>query len=96
MIVSHFNHRLEDFQIKMKPLSKNLVTNWICGARQIKLSRSHKLISPELRLKFWNKLGENEKISLLVQGHHLNDFAETLLWRILEVFPLMGLLTQNL
>ena len=36
----------------------------------------------ELRMRFFRKVSAKKGFKFIVQGHHLNDVAETLLWRI--------------
>ena len=100
MIVSHFNHRLRgDFSDQDEAFVQELSNKLDLRCETDRaIQGSHKFDENslrELRLKFWNKLGENKKISLLVQGHHLNDFAETLLWRIPRGVSVDGLVSPK-
>ena len=63
-----------------------------------KPNKDHKLDENTLRtlrLEFWNKLEKNEAITKIVQGHHLDDVAETLLWRIPRGTSVNGLISPK-
>jgi tRNA(Ile)-lysidine synthase len=87
MIVAHFNHQLrgedsDQDQSFVQELSKKLNLPCVTDKSKQDNHKADENSLRNLRMNFWKRLGQNEKITHIIQGHHLNDVAETLLWRI--------------
>ena len=87
MIVAHFNHQLrgEDSDQDgafVQELSKKLNLRCVADKANQNNTKADENSLRNLRMNFWKRLEQDEKITHIIQGHHLNDIAETLLWRI--------------
>ena len=87
MIIAHFNHQLrgEDSgqdEVFVQGLSKKLNLRFVADKADQSSNKADENSLRNLRMNFWKRLEQDEKISHMIQGHHLNDVAETLLWRI--------------
>lgn len=87
LIITHFNHQLrgEDSdhdEAFVQQLCKKLNLRCVTDKASQDSDKSDENSLRNLRMNFWNRLEQNEKITHMIQGHHLNDVAETLLWRI--------------
>lgn len=87
MIIAHFNHQLrgEDSDQDgafVQELSKKLNLRCVTDKANQKSNKADENSLRNLRMNFWKRLEQDEKITHIIQGHHLNDVAETLLWRI--------------
>jgi len=97
--VLHFNHRLrkeasdldESF---VRSIASKLDLEFISESSQ----RCHKTDEASLRdqrLEFFEKITLKEGLKFIIQGHHLNDVAESLLWRIPRGVSVDGLSAPN-
>jgi tRNA(Ile)-lysidine synthase len=87
MIIAHFNHQLrgkdsDQDEAFVQELSKKLNLRCVADKAHQKSNKADENSLRNLRMNFWKRLEQDEKITLIIQGHHLNDVAETLLWRI--------------
>ena len=87
MIIAHYNHQLrgedsDQDEAFVQELCKNLNLRSVTDKAQHYCHKSDENSLRNLRLNFWKRLEQNEKITHIIQGHHLNDVAETFLWRI--------------
>ena len=87
MIVAHFNHQLrgedsDQDESFVQELSKKLNLRCVADKANQKSNKADENSLRNLRMNFWKRLEQDEKITHIIQGHHLNDVAETLLWRI--------------
>ena len=97
--VLHFNHRLRK---EASGLDESFVR---CLASKLglvfiseKSQESQKTDEGNLRdqrLNFFKKISLKEELKFIVQGHHLNDVAESLLWRIPRGVSVDGLSSPN-
>ncbi|MGA1101042.1 MAG: tRNA lysidine(34) synthetase TilS [Opitutales bacterium] len=97
--VLHFNHRLrkeasdldESF---VRSIASKLNLAFITERSQ----RSQKLDEGSLRdqrLRFFEKITRTEGLKFIIQGHHLNDLTESLLWRISRGVSVDGLISPS-
>ena len=87
MIIAHFNHQLrgkdsDQDESFVQELSKKLNLRCVADKANQKSNKADENSLRNLRMNFWKRLEQDEKITHIIQGHHLNDVAETLLWRI--------------
>jgi tRNA(Ile)-lysidine synthase len=97
MIVAHFNHQLrgEDSnqdEAFVQLLCKKLNLRCVADKANQKSNKADENSLRNLRMNFWKRLEQDEKITHIIQGHHLNDVAETLLWRIPRGVSVDGLI----
>jgi tRNA(Ile)-lysidine synthase len=86
-IIAHFNHELrgedsDQDEAFVQELSKKLNLPCVTDKSKQDNHKADENSLRNLRMNFWKRLGQDEKITHIIQGHHLNDVAETLLWRI--------------
>ena len=87
MIITHYNHQLrreesDQDESFVQELSKKLNLRCVTDkAKQNSYTVDENSLR-NLRMNYWKRLEQDEKITHIIQGHHLNDVAETLLWRI--------------
>ena len=87
LTITHFNHQLrgEDSgqdEAFVQELCKKLNLRCLADKAPQDSDKFDENSLRNLRMNFWKRLEQNEKITHIIQGHHLNDVAETLLWRI--------------
>ena len=46
-------------------------------------------------MDFWEKTAKEEGVNAIIQGHHIDDVAETLLWRIARGASVDGLISPK-
>ena len=100
MILLHYNHQLRGLESDgdesfVSTMSKALGLSCVI---EKPLVRTHKLDENTLRvlrLNFWKKVKKEKDISTIIQGHHLDDIAETLLWRIPRGTSVDGLISPK-
>ena len=87
IIIAHFNHQLrgedsDQDEAFVQQLCKKLNLRCVADKAPQDSDKSDENSLRNLRMNFWKRLEQDEKITHIIQGHHLNDVAETLLWRI--------------
>ena len=97
MIIAHFNHQLrgkdsDQDEAFVQELSKKLSLRCVVDKANQKSNKADENSLRNLRMNFWKRLEQDEKITHIIQGHHLNDVAETLLWRIPRGVSVDGLI----
>ena len=99
MMVLHYNHQLRGVESDSDEFFVSTISKAL-GLRCLieKPTQHHKMDENTLRmlrLEFWKKVAEQEGINFIVQGHHLDDVAETLLWRIPRGVSVDGLMSPR-
>jgi tRNA(Ile)-lysidine synthase len=97
LIVAHYHHgpaenRLhrDSAQVFVQKLCQNLGLEFLCDSNtQFNLRSEHDL--RYLRRAFFEKIRQQKRFDLIVQGHHLNDLLETRLIRLIRGTGLQGL-----
>ncbi len=97
--VLHFNHRLRQ---KASDLDESFVQSI---ASKLKLAfiskrsqgcqKSDEGSLRDQRLNFFEEITHSEGLKFIIQGHHLNDVAESLLWRIPRGVSVDGLISPS-
>ena len=100
MSISHYNHQLRgEESIKdelfVKEMGNKLGLRCLVESHPKNLDKADENSLRQDRLKFWEKLQMWQGMSLLLQGHHLDDVAETLLWRIPRGVSVDGLISPK-
>lgn len=86
IIVLHFNHKLRG---KDSETDESYVAS-ICLKLNLRLisksaknsERKDEASLRDLRIGFFNEVSHKNGMDIILQGHHLNDVAESLLWRV--------------
>ncbi|MEK9772372.1 MAG: tRNA lysidine(34) synthetase TilS [Opitutae bacterium] len=99
MMVLHYNHQLRGAESDCDESFVSTMSRSL-GLRCLieKPSNHHKRDENTLRmlrLEFWKKLQQKEGINTIIQGHHLDDVAETFLWRIPRGTSVDGLISPK-
>jgi tRNA(Ile)-lysidine synthase len=97
--VLHFNHRLRQEASDLdesfvRSISSQLNLKFISERSQ----GSQKIDEGSLRdqrLKFFEEITHAEGLKFIIQGHHLNDVTESLLWRIPRGVSVDGLISPS-
>jgi tRNA(Ile)-lysidine synthase len=97
--VLHFNHRLRQDASDLdesfvRYIASKLDLTFIFERAQV----CHKTDEGTLRdqrLKFFEKITGKEGLNFIIQGHQLNDVAESLLWRIPRGVSVNGLISPS-
>jgi tRNA(Ile)-lysidine synthase len=97
--VLHFNHRLRQ---EASDLDESF-TQSIASKLNLAFISERSQGSPKTdegslrdqRLKFFEKITRTEGLNFIIQGHHLNDLAESLLWRIPRGVSVDGLISPS-
>ena len=97
--VLHYNHRLRQEasdldQSFVQSIAFKLDLVFISGSSQI-CQKTDEGSLREQRLNFFDKITRKEGLKFIVQGHHLNDVAESLLWRIPRGVSVDGLISPK-
>ncbi len=97
MVVLHYNHRLrgadsDEDEAFVRNLANELGLPFYSGEPSASSIAKDEGSLRRLRLEFWEKASRENEISVLVQGHNLDDLAETMLWRIPRGVSLDGLI----
>jgi tRNA(Ile)-lysidine synthase len=100
MVVLHYNHQLrevesDDDESFVTSMSKLLNLKCHIGKPQNKHHKLDEKTLRNLRLDFWEKLAKEEGVNAIIQGHHTDDVAETLLWRIARGASVAGLISPK-
>jgi len=99
ILVLHFNHRLRQ---GASDLDESFVQSIASKLSVVFISErskgSQKTDEGSLRdkrLNFFEKITRTEGLKFIIQGHHLNDLAESLLWRIPRGVSVDGLISPS-
>ena len=97
--VLHFNHRMRQ---EASDLDESFVQSIASKLNLAFISErsqgSQKADEGSLRdkrLKFFEEITHSEGLKFIIQGHHLNDVAESLLWRIPRGVSVDGLISPS-
>jgi len=95
----HFNHCLrgensDKDALFVATLSKKLGLRYVCELAE-NTEKTDEATLRNSRMKFFRKVSEQIGFRLIIQGHHLNDIAETLLWRISRGVSIDGLINPK-
>ena len=91
MIITHFNHKLrgqesEEDEKFLRELSKSLNLPLLVENPEQKGLKTDENSLRLLRLNSWQRLADKKGLSVIVQGHHMDDVAEAFLMRLARVF----------
>jgi tRNA(Ile)-lysidine synthase len=98
--VAHYNHKLrgkdsDDDEAFVQKMSLQLGLKFISESDQLATQKTDENSLRKKRLLFWEKLNQEKQISIIIQGHQLDDIAETLLWRIPRGVSTDGLISPK-
>ena len=100
LIILHYNHQLRGEESDgdesfVNDLCKTLSLTCLIEKPPAKSHKFDENSLRLLRLNFWKKVKKEHDINTIIQGHHSDDVAETLLWRIPEEQVWMVYLVPN-
>jgi len=97
--VLHYNHRLRqeasDLDESFTQSIASKLNLAFFSERSQESQKTDEGSLREQRLNFFDKITRKEGLKFIVQGHHLNDVAESLLWRIPRGVSVDGLSSPN-
>jgi len=97
--VLHFNHRLRKEASDLdESFVRSIASKLNLAFITERSRRSQKLDEGSLRdqrLRFFEKITRTEGLKFTIQGHHLNDVTESLLWRISRGVSVDGLISPS-
>ena len=98
--VVHYNHKLrgkdaDEDEAFIQKMSLQLGLKFISESDQVAAQKTDENSLRNKRLQFWKKLNKKKQISIIIQGHQLDDIAETLLWRIPRGVSTDGLISPK-
>jgi tRNA(Ile)-lysidine synthase len=97
--VLHFNHRLRQEASDLDESFVRSIASKLDLAFISEKSQGYQKIDEgslrDQRLNFFEKITLKEELKFIVQGHHLNDVAESLLWRIPRGVSVDGLISPK-
>ncbi|OUU23508.1 MAG: tRNA lysidine(34) synthetase TilS [Verrucomicrobia bacterium TMED44] len=97
--ICHFNHNLRGIDSKkdetfVEELAKNLGLNFITGiSRGINANDEASLRNE--RMDFFKKISQKNEFNYILLGHHADDVAETMLWRLARTSTLDGIVSPR-
>ena len=96
MIITHFNHKLrgqesEEDEKFLRELSKSLNLPLLVENPEQKGLKTDENSLRLLRLNSWQRLADKKGLSVIVQGHHMDDVAEAFLMRLARGVSVDGL-----
>ena len=96
MIITHFNHKLrgqesEEDEKFLRELSKSLNLPLLVENPEQKALKTDENSLRILRLNSWQRLADKKGLSVIVQGHHMDDVAEAFLMRLARGVSVDGL-----
>jgi len=99
-IVLHFNHDLrgkdsDRDELFVSSLAKNLGLPFKAQKTKRKTRKADEDTLRSERLDFLKDIQKRKNFDFIIQGHHLNDVAETLLWRIPRGVSVDGLISPK-
>ena len=99
-VVLHFNHGLRGKDSDrdewfVSSLAKNLGLQFIVQKTKRKTLKADEETLRIERLDFLKDIQKRKSFDFIIQGHHLNDVAETLLWRIPRGVSVDGLISPK-
>lgn len=93
--VLHFNHKAraaaEDDEAFVRDLCARAGAEFVAGAPQRPPSKKTEGVFRQMRLAFFGDCAKKLGLCAIVQGHHANDVAETVLMRLMRGSSLDGL-----
>jgi len=98
--VAHYNHKLrgkdaDEDEAFVQKMSLQLGLKFISESDPAATQKTDENSLRNKRLLFWEKLKKKKQISIIIQGHQLDDIAETLLWRIPRGVSTDGLISPK-
>ena len=97
--VLHFNHRLRQEASDLdESFVRSIASKLDLTFTSERSQGSQKIDEGSLRdqrLRFFEKTTRTEGLKFIIQGHHLNDVAESLLWRIPRGVSVDGLISPS-
>ena len=95
LIVAHFNHQLRstsdrDEQLVIR-MAKKYGAIYVVKKWETPAERNVEAAARNARYQFFASVIAQEKVDILLTGHHLNDLAETMIMRITRGTSLRGL-----
>lgn len=88
LIALHYNHKVrksaDNDELFVRNLCASLGVKLVCESRSGEIKNTSEGSLREIRLGFFVRKAAENNITLIAQGHHLNDVSETLIMRIMR------------
>ncbi len=88
LLALHYNHKVrksaDNDELFVRNLCAKLGVRLVCESRSEEIKNASEGSLREIRLGFFVRQAAENNITLIAQGHHLNDVSETLIMRVMR------------